>query len=121
MLQQLDCGPDIEIALRCFESTVLAELGYGLNFTAEWQTGEAVVSTRYYRYLDHQGFVQAEYAQMERLVFPGSTLLAFAHGEALSATQRQHIKRLLRHVLGLYLEGKPIKSREMMEKAVLPR
>ena len=118
VLQQLDGDADLELSLRRFECALLAELGYGLNCEAVWQTAEPIVADGYYRYLDHQGFVAVDAVAQDDAIFPGAALLAFAHGESLTAAQRQHIKRLLRHVLSLYLDGKPIKSRDMMEKIV---
>jgi recombinational DNA repair protein (RecF pathway) len=43
----------------------------------------------------------------------GESLLAYDQGELQSADVLRELKKLMRHVLAFYLDGKPLKSREL--------
>lgn len=115
LLSLLACDGDnacIEPVLRHFERELLHELGIGLNLTHD-QAGNPLDASACYQYrildgpqrcaADHPAGIQ------------GATLLALAHDAALSAQQRKEARRLMRTVLDYYLQGKPLKSRDLFK------
>lgn len=98
-----------QAALRLFEKRLLSACGYGLNLTADIESGEAVSSDRRYDYVLEQGPRESEVGSIA-----GASLLALA-GDALDDEQAlRDAKRLLRAAIDLYLGGKPLKTRQVM-------
>ena len=105
----------LEKTLRVFEKTLLQILGFEMNLTSDAESGDAVQSDQSYRYyIEHGPVLVTEYEQDSRsLLIKGSSLMAFDEAALDSAQVRKEIKSLMRYVLSYYMEGKPIKSREL--------
>jgi DNA repair protein RecO (recombination protein O) len=99
-------------ALRLFEKRLLESLGYGLELTREAGSGAAVEAQAHYHYLPERGAVLASAPSPK--TYSGATLSALA-AEALDddLTLRE-TRRLLREALNNCLEGRALKSRDVM-------
>jgi DNA repair protein RecO (recombination protein O) len=91
----------------------LSELGYGLDFTHDALTQEAIRSDSLYRCDIHAGFSLCAAGATTPMVFDGSCLLAIAAGDYSAAATRQSAKRLARIQLQPLLGARPLKSREL--------
>ncbi len=110
-LGMLDEGQQLESTLRCFELTLLEEIGYALQLEHEGNSGEPVVEELAYRYQVDLGLVVAE--RSDKSTIRGSTLIALGQEELLTTAQRFEAKQLLRQVIDYHLEGKPLRSRDL--------
>jgi DNA repair protein RecO (recombination protein O) len=106
------CGGDVEEpTLRRFEKRLLNELGYGLELT---QTGDGlpVEADKYYRYALQSG-PQLCVAETPGAIYGRS--LADLQAESFEdARSLRDAKRVLRAALDVCLDGRPLKSREVM-------
>jgi DNA repair protein RecO (recombination protein O) len=113
-IAELAAGAAVEPILRGFEVVLLREIGYGLNFEVDVQSGADVHPELNYEYLIERGPARTEAADPGRLRFPGSHLLAISRGEFDDASQLQSARILLRAVLDHYLAGRPLRTRRVM-------
>jgi DNA repair protein RecO (recombination protein O) len=110
-MQALCDGEVEEPTLRRFEKRLLNELGYGLDLV---QTGDGlpVEQTKYYRFALQRG-AQPCVAEAPGAVYGQS--LADLQSESFSdARSLRDAKRVLRAALDACLDGRPLKSREVM-------
>mgnify|MGYP003471913534 FL=1 len=112
-LGELRQGPDSEPALRRFELRLLAEAGYGLNLDHDVLNDVALDPHGSYEYRIEHGPVPAEAGQAA-LVLSGLTLLAISRGELTDPGVLQSAKRLLRGVLAHYLDGRTLRTRQVL-------
>ena len=111
-LESLAAGdPSTEIVLRSFEKLLLEELGYGVDFRTEAETGSALESDQWYTLVLEQGFVAAA---SERDAYRGSDLLAIAGDDYRLATSRRAAKQIFRRLLSAHLGTKPLASRRLL-------
>ncbi len=105
----------IEPVLRLFEKQLLEELGFGLNLSVNAKTGEAILADEEYAYYLEHGPVNSSsvFDESYILKLAGKSLLDFNDNTLDSDQSLKDAKRLMRVVLNYYLEGKPIKSREL--------
>jgi len=106
---------EIEPVLRLFEKQLLEELGFGLNLSVNTETGEAILPNDQYAYYLEHGPVNVLSVHDESYVLKlsGKSLLDLNENTLDSEQSLKDAKRLMRVVLNYYLEGKPIKSREL--------
>ncbi|MDT8399982.1 MAG: DNA repair protein RecO C-terminal domain-containing protein, partial [Pseudomonadales bacterium] len=119
-LRALLRADSLEPVLRCFEIMLLEALGYGLHFTEEAETGELVQPDGHYHFRPESGFSRVLTAELDSAgsapgngVYLGRNLLAMAAQDFEDDSTRKAAKRLLRHVLGVYLGDKPLSSRQL--------
>jgi DNA repair protein RecO (recombination protein O) len=106
------CAGDIEEpALRRFEKQLLDALGYGLQL-AQTVEGVPVRADLYYRFGLESG-PQACVADTPGAIF-GQSLADLRSESFLDERSLRDAKRLLRAAIDACLEGRPLKSREMM-------
>jgi DNA repair protein RecO (recombination protein O) len=99
-----------EIELRLFEKCLLSNLGYGLQLD-KTMDHQLILPERAYTFAFGHGFSLARIEHPDN--FLGQNLLAL-HCETLSTVaELRDAKRLLRSVLAILLDNKPIKSREL--------
>ncbi len=106
---------EIEPVLRLFEKQLLDELGFGLNLSINAENGDAIlVDGEYAYYLEH-GPVNVLSINDDAYILKlsGKSLLDLHYNTLDSSQSLKDAKRLMRVVLNYYLEGKPIKSREL--------
>ncbi len=108
---------EVDEVLRCFEFTLLQELGFGLDLSIDGSNGQAISPESCYRY-DHQyGLVQDNQPNPEgRPLFAGSDLLIMAAGE-FGGQVKTSAKHLLRQALANHLGDTPLKSRDLFRRS----
>jgi DNA repair protein RecO (recombination protein O) len=104
---------DAEPVLRLFERLLLKECGYEVTFAIDAESGEPVDVALSYRYVPDVGFHAVTEAADDRLVFPGSTLLAIAADDYADHAVRRAAKQIMRRALAPHLGDKPIGSRAL--------
>lgn len=100
--------------LRVFEKRLLDALGYGLALAHEAGSGAPIEADYAYHYRLERGLVRAHDIAQGALVFPGASLLSLAREELDDATTCSDARRLLRAALDRCLEGRELKSRQVM-------
>lgn len=122
-LYALENNLDIEITLRQFEIKLLELLGFGLNFHAEADTGEAIVANEVYSYyLEHGPVRNSESAGAGVPQLSGSCLLALSDERFQVIAENPQflaeLKRLMRFIINHHLGHKKLKSRELFRPVV---
>lgn len=107
---------DMESVLRYFELDLLNELGYGVNMLYDGYSGEQINPDKIYQYDFEHGVSEYRGDDNATLAVSGDTLLALAGHELQTAAQKKQAKHLLRRILEYYLEGRPIRSREILQQ-----
>lgn len=102
--------------LRLFEKRLLEAIGYGLSLEHEAGSGEPVRATDAYLYrLDHGPQRVAGVADGGN-VFAGASLLSLAREELADPQSCADARRLLRAALDRCLEGRQLKTRQVMQE-----
>ena len=116
LLEALAVPSHARRGLRLFEKRLLDQLGYGVELTREWRSGRPLESTLRYRIVPEQGPEPVtDMAKNEAAdVFTGASLLSLAHEELADRVALHDARRLLRLWLDYYLDGRPLKSRQVM-------
>jgi DNA repair protein RecO (recombination protein O) len=110
-MHSLCAGDAVEASLRRFEKRLLNDLGYGLDL-AQTAEGQPVQTDRYYRFALESG-AQPCVAEAPGAVYGQS--LADLQAERFSdARSLRDAKRLLRAAIDTCLDGRTLKSREVM-------
>ena len=113
----VDEACDIELCLRHFEFNLLEALGYGINFHANADTGQAIESSKQYFLIQQHGFVLAEdHPDIRSTTFSGQYLLPLQHRDFSSIETRQYAKLISRLSLQHLLGYRKLKSRELFLK-----
>lgn len=106
------CGGESEEAsLRRFEKRLLDNLGYGLDLSRA-ANGEPIAPDAYYRFAAERG-AQPCIAEAPGAIY-GRSLADLEDERFADARSLQDAKRVLRAALEACLEGRPLKSREVM-------
>jgi DNA repair protein RecO (recombination protein O) len=125
---QTEAAPrHIEIALRKFELTMLAELGYALTLTHEADRPDAIQPDRDYWYVVDRGPVavvrngtNSGNGEMPRALDPvrmsGKTLIAMAANEFNDAAVIAQAKQLMRRVINHHLGDKALHTRQLVRE-----
>lgn len=100
--------------LRVFEKRLLEELGWGLNLEHEAGSGAAVEAARAYRYRLDGGAEPVDGVAEGTLIFCGASLLSLAREELADARSLADARRLLRAALDQLLDGRPLRTREVL-------
>lgn len=112
-LHRLLRGEDVEPVLRAFEFNLLADLGYGLSFTEQGNTGAPIEPAGRYRLVLDVGFVPWRQGDDERTAISGQQLLAIADGDYTDTQCRRQAKVLSRQLLQPLLGARPLHSRAL--------
>jgi DNA repair protein RecO (recombination protein O) len=118
MLKFLSLGAtqaEIESALRKMEFFVLAQLGFGIDFSMCSVSDVAVEARCFYVYDPTNGFSIANQnaAVGREKLMPGAHLLALAAGELTDPEVLKSAKYIARRALAPLLGNRPLKSREL--------
>lgn len=115
-LETLGRAGPVESVLRRFEKYLLDELGYGLVFDHDVETGAEVTPRQVYDYRLEAGPVAVPENHPGGFLFSGASLIAMAADEFDDPVVLQDAKRLMRAALKLYLGDKPLKTRELFRQ-----
>ncbi len=111
-LGSLLSGDAVEQALRYFELDLLQEAGYAIPFEVEG-SGEPIELQQRYNFVADFGMV----ADKQGLIL-GECLLLMAARATLAGQHLLEAKWLLRKMLDGHLQGRPLKSREVLAKII---
>lgn len=108
-------GEAIEPVLRLFEKQLLEALGFGLNLNSNADTGEPLQADEDYAYYLEHGPVSFATVKDELFItrLSGESLLSLHHNQLQTEQSLKDAKRLMRSILNYYLQGKPLRSREL--------
>ena len=112
-LDELRCPGSPAPALRRFEKLLLDVLGYGPELRFD-SSGQPVAAGRCYRYLPSSGLVLC--AEDAAGALRGRSLLALEAGDFPNARALADARRLLRAALDVHLDGRPLKTRELLRQ-----
>lgn len=113
-LEHLETGqPPADVVLREFEKLLLEELGYGLDFSRDADSGEPVVADRHYALHLDSGFVAIEGAGRG---YPGAALLEIAAAGYVTREARVAAKKIFRQALQPLLGNRPLASRRLLTR-----
>lgn len=113
-LEDLRRGAGEQAALRNFERQLLEHIGYGLDVTRDAATGEPLEANRYYHFQPGLGLRAAGSPVEGETAFLGADLLDVGEGRFESPASLRAAKRLLRAALEHCLEGRGLRSRDVM-------
>ncbi|MET0496908.1 MAG: DNA repair protein RecO [Steroidobacteraceae bacterium] len=99
--------------LRIFEKRLLEALGYGLALECE-ANGEPIEPDATYHYRLEHGALRADGIATGGLIFAGASLLALAREEIDDPVCNADARRLLRAAMDRCLDGRELKTREVM-------
>ena len=108
-LSQLAEGTAIEPVLRNFEINLIDRIGYGLQLEYDMINRKPVEPSKNYHFDIEQGPVEAGGGD-----FSGKTLQAINARDFTDPAVLSEAKVLIRRVLDVYLQGKPLKSRAVI-------
>jgi len=112
-LSRLSDSSKIETALRIFELDLLDAVGYGLQLDYDFHNEKAVHPSTKYHFNAEQGPIEALDGP-----FAGKTLQALKSREFTDPQALLEAKMLMRTVIAVYLHGKPLKSRTVINKII---
>jgi len=107
-----DREPEVEVVLRQFEQLLLEELGYGLQFDREADSGAAVAADGHYWFEPGSGFRRAPAADPQ--TYTGAVLLAIAAADYGRRATRVAAKGIARRALAELLGPRPLTSRNLL-------
>ncbi|HEY4365920.1 MAG TPA: DNA repair protein RecO [Steroidobacteraceae bacterium] len=113
-LDELKTQPDQLRTLRLFEKRLLDALGYGVALGRDALSGESLQAGETYHYRLEHGPVRAQRGTDGPLMFSGTSLLSLDREELTDAVTCADARRLLRAALDRCLEGRELKSRQVM-------
>lgn len=113
-IDQLKGATDALSPLRRFEKRLLDFLGYGLALERDAVTGEALNPQASYHYRIEQGALRVHGVAEGALMLTGATLLAIAQEDFSDPRIAAEARRLLRAALDRVLDGRELKSRQVM-------
>jgi len=103
-----------EAVLREFEYSLMQELGYGLQLEVDVRSGETIQPDLQYCYFPEQGpMLYTGGAQDEHPLISGKSLLAIRDRKFQDQQVLREAKLLMRYLLALHLDNRPLKSREL--------
>lgn len=105
-------GAQLEAALRIFELKLMESAGYGLQLDYD-QHQKPIEALKKYQY--HVGSGPVEDLDGP---FSGKTLLALSSRALTDPQVISEAKRLMRTVIDVYLQGKPLKSRAVIHEII---
>ncbi len=114
LLNRLHDGDGQVRALRLFEKRLLDELGWGLSLEADAGSGDPLEPLRSYRYRIDGGPEVIDGVAEGTLVFSGASLLSLAREELGDERSLADARRLLRAALDQCLDGRPLRTREVL-------
>jgi DNA repair protein RecO (recombination protein O) len=109
-----DPAVDPARALRIFEKRLLEELGWGLELAHDALTGDPIDPRRAYRYRIDGGAEAVDGVAEGALVMAGASLLSLAREDLADPQSLADARRLLRAALDQCLDGRSLRTREVM-------
>jgi len=112
-LQSLLVDESVEQALRYFELDMLEQAGYAVQLDIEQQGDKGLRCQRRYHFMEGVGMIEANDGFVS-----SETLIALAARASLCGDALIEAKQLLRKMLDEHLQGRPLKSRDVLTKMI---
>jgi DNA repair protein RecO (recombination protein O) len=115
-LNELQDARAVEPVLRHFELTVLEDLGYGIDFERDAETGEVIQAQAHYRFELQKGFTRASSEESypgRELILPGAVIAGIAQRDFSENATRLFAKQLCRQMLKPLLGNRSLNSRAL--------
>ncbi len=103
----------IEKVLRLFEISLLEYAGYGLQLEEDAVNSTPISPEKQYQFYVDQGAVEEENGS-----FSGATLIALKEKRLNNERVLAEAKKLMRSMIDFHLQGKKLKSRELISKII---
>ncbi|SJM92089.1 DNA repair protein RecO [Crenothrix polyspora] len=104
---------EIEWALRLFEINLIEKIGYGLQLEYDFMTGLPIDAAKNYAFNIEKGPYE------DALGYLSGVTLQVLHAKTLyDAKVLSEAKLLMRRVIDVYLQGRPLKSRQVMNQII---
>lgn len=100
--------------LRLFEKRLLEALGYGLALERDANDGREIDPDASYHYRMEQGPVRVEGVAESPVIYSGATLLSLGREELSDPVVCADVRRLLRAALDRCLDGRELRTRQVM-------
>jgi DNA repair protein RecO (recombination protein O) len=126
-LQQLRSHTSYDAILRCFEKSLLQQLGYGLILDHEVATGAPIKEQEDYHYViehgpmpvesrDRSGSIVHCVSMSNAIILKGKTLLDMLHDNYSDFVTLQQSKLLMRGMINHYLNGQKLNTRLLLRE-----
>lgn len=102
---------DIESLLRRFERVLLDVTGYGVSFTQDAKTGQAIQPSAFYRFAAGFGFYESKDG------FLGQHIMAFSLGKLEDADTLKAVKSFMRQAIAHAMDGREIQTKKLYHRA----
>lgn len=102
-----------DVILRNFEKGLLQSLGYGLSLEYDIDDGQRIEADKQYYYLLNKGPSKHIPVTNDYVKISGNSLLALLKGNPATKIELTEIKYLMRSILHIHLDGKPLSSRAL--------
>jgi DNA repair protein RecO (recombination protein O) len=112
-LSGLAQGTQTEAALRTFELNLMDNIGYGLNLSYDLHHEKPIALNKKYRFNKDIGLFEDAEGQ-----FSGAALMAMEQRSFKHTQTLNEAKLLMRAVIDSHLQGKPLKSRSVINSIV---
>lgn len=106
----------IEPQLRQFELSLLADLGYGIDFLYDTNTGQEIEPFSYYSFIHEQGWIRLKQQYGDNNCFSGQSIMQI-NDLAWTPASLHCAKYISRLTLAKLLGDKPLKSRELFKQS----
>ena len=114
-LHWLSSGGDIEPCLRQFELLLLEDMGYGIDLSQEYESGQSIEADIDYCFVLENGIRRIDENAQGSNRFSGKALLQVSDN-VWTRSSLQCAKRITRMALSPLLGRKPLKSRELFQQ-----
>ena len=108
-LEDLEAGEDSSLTLRAFETALIENLGYGIDYSSSDQ-GD-IQDDLCYHFDLNSGFLLS--SAVEEYSYSGHDLINIRHNDMSSKRNRDVLKKINKCVIDSLLEGRKLKSREL--------
>jgi DNA repair protein RecO (recombination protein O) len=106
-------GQQIQMALRLFELNLIEKIGYGLQLEYDFQNGLPINPKKNYAFDVEQGAYEDSNGYLT-----GHTLQALSIKSLSNQQVLLEAKRLMRDVIDFHLQGRPLKSRQVINQII---
>lgn len=105
----------IEPQLRQFELSLIADLGYGIDFLYDCNTGQDIEPMAYYSFIQEQGWLRLKQKSADKHCFLGEHIMQISD-YVWTPASLLCAKTISRITLARLLGNKPLKSRELFKQ-----
>lgn len=106
-------GQQIQIALRLFELSLIEKIGYGLQLEYDFQSGLPLDPEKNYAFDVEQGAYEDSNGYLKGITLQALSVKSLPNQQILAEA-----KHLMRDVIDFYLQGRPLKSRQVINQII---